>query len=228
MKATHKRGDGPYLDLGDQWNLYTGWDIFPNFSNFYPISFHTNQIAWKLLCIVTGTPHSRSSDYMRCGPEKHYSEHKPLLITWWVYAPLPPPPASFPTKCHHLSKRKREEFKDRFLAINTENCYKDSKDCSFCEKIHFFNRCSIEKRLVYGSDVKWVKLEIRRNLRELKSPCPCQTLVHRRLTIYLPYLCDHRQRVYINKFTPISWRYFTSNSSNTLDAFIFCNRHATI
>ena len=137
MKATHKRGDGPYLDPGDQWNLYTGWDIFPNFSNFSPISFHTNQIAWKLLCIVTGTPHSRSSDYMRCGPEKHYSEHKPLLITWWVYAPLPPP-TSFPTKCHHLSKRKKEEFKDRFLAINTENCYKDSKDCSFCEKIHFF------------------------------------------------------------------------------------------
>ena len=80
MKATHKRGDGPYLDLGDQWNLYTGWDIFPNFSNFSPISFHTNQIAWKLLCIVTGTPHSRSSDYMRCGPDLLPGEYTSAIV----------------------------------------------------------------------------------------------------------------------------------------------------
>lgn len=137
MKATHKRGDGPYLHLGDQWNLYTGWDIFPNFSNFSPISFHTNQIAWKLLCIVTGTPHSRSSDYMRCGPEKHYSEHKPLLITWWVYAPLRPPPPS-PLSVTTCLKGREDNLKTGFLLINTESCYKDSKHCSVCKKIHFF------------------------------------------------------------------------------------------
>lgn len=38
MKATHKRGDGPYFDPGDQWNLYTGWDIFP-VSQIFPL-FH--------------------------------------------------------------------------------------------------------------------------------------------------------------------------------------------
>ena len=42
----HRRGDGPYSDLDDHFNLYT--DIFfPKFLVF--ISFHTNQRLWKLL-----------------------------------------------------------------------------------------------------------------------------------------------------------------------------------
>lgn len=80
------------------WTLVISWTCVqrcvPKF--LVLISFHTNQMPWKLLFIVTGTPHSRSSDYVSWTREKHYSKHKPLLITWWVYVarlppPLPPP-----------------------------------------------------------------------------------------------------------------------------------------
>ena len=114
--------------------------------------------------------------------------------------PPPPSPPPSPLSVITCLKGREDNLKTGFLLINTESCYKDSKHCSVCKKIHFFYRCSTEKRLVSGSDVKWLKLEVRRNLRELKSPCPCQTLVHRRLTIYLPIFvivvtCIH-QKVY--------------------------------
>lgn len=60
MKATHKQGDGPYLDLGDQLNLCT--EMRSKFLAL--ISFRTNQIPLKLFFIVTGMPYSRSSNYV--------------------------------------------------------------------------------------------------------------------------------------------------------------------